>query len=173
MYFALLSVADSMAVDTSYLYSLVNESGAPSIRDISEQIFKLKLPDTHDSVLDAQAALKAAAYLAKNGPSPPINRSSADRELDSLLCHKIPTYLTEEQIRQMLIESTHIVPVDVSPIIRGSGADAGKATIKFLSAKHADLAFEAISGPVRPEKSNREQKRVYLKGGGYICIRKN
>ena len=42
---------------------------------------------------------------------------------------------------------------------------------EFSSEAHAALAFESLAGPNRPDKSGRPQKRVYLKGGGYICVR--
>jgi len=52
-------------------------------------------------------------------------------------------------------------------------AATGKATAVFPSAQHADLAFDSIAGPNRPDKSGRAQKRIYFKsGGGYICVRK-
>lgn len=162
----------SLVIDTSYLYSLQNEPGAPSLRDISLQVFGIKLPDRHDSVQDAMASLRAAAYIAQNGSHPPIHRTRNESEASSLFFHKIPDYCTEEHIHQMVVESTHILPASISNITRGATRDAGKTTVRFSSTKHADLAFESFAGPVRHEKSNREQKRIYLKGGGYICVRK-
>ena len=163
----------SLVVDTSYLYNLANENGLASIRDISEQVFGIRLPETHDSVRDAEASLRAAVMIAKYGPAPPIVRAGASALKDALLVHKIPDYCTEAQLQQMMVDNSKILPVSVLPITRGGTANTGKTTIKFASVAHADLAFASIAGPVRPEKSNREQKRIYLKGGGYICVRKN
>ena len=159
-------------IDTSYLYSLHNEGGAPSIRDISSQVFGIKLPEQHDSVQDAMASLRAALYIARNGSHPPIHRTRNETEASSLLCHKIPDICTEEHIHQMFVELTSIIPTNVGSIVRASTHGAGKATIRFASERHADLAFDSLVGPVRHEKSNREQKRVYLKGGGHLCVRK-
>ena len=81
----------------------------------------------------------------------------------------------------MVISSTNVVPVDILPITWGCDAAAsppavavpmGKTTVTFTTQLHADLAFDSIPGPNKPDKANRAQKRVYLKGGGYICIRK-
>ena len=159
-------------IDTSYLYTLHNESGAPSIRDISAQIFGIKLPDTHDSVQDAMASLRAALYIARKGSHPPIHRTRNESEASSLLCHKIPDICTEDHIRQMFAELTCVLPTSISTIVRGSTQGTGKTTVRFASVRHADLAFESLVGPIRQEKSNREQKRVYLKGGGHLCVRK-
>jgi hypothetical protein len=98
-----------------------------------------------------------------------------------LLLHRIPDFCTEEHITEMIVKYTQIVPVKVNTITRGAptatpgekGAAAnGKTTVQFLSQQHCDLAFDSIVGPNRPDKQNRDQKRIYLKGGGYICVRK-
>lgn len=73
----------------------------------------------------------------------------------------------------MIIEHTHILPTQVAPIEMASNGEFGSTMIQFASMKHADLAFDSISGPVRPDSTKKAQKRVYLKGGGYLLIRKN
>jgi len=176
-------------IDTAYLYTLENEPGAaPSLRDISEQILGIKLPETHNSIQDAQAALYAAANLLAYGPQPSIIRktgissssSSITKEF-SLLIHRIPDYCTEQQLHNMIIDYTYIVPLKVNIIIRGDKNNdmikkgdipSGKTNITFSSQQHRDLAFDSIVGPNRPDKQNRPQKRIYFKGGGYICIRR-
>jgi hypothetical protein len=179
-------------VDTAYLFSLENEPGAaPSLRDVSEQILGTKLSDTHDSVEDARASLYAAAVLLISGPQPALVRrvgnpssaangaASADKQAAfSLLVHRIPDYCTEQHVQEMIVAYTQVMPAKISPITRGApstGADSvpsGKTTIFFSSQIHCDLAFESIPGPNRPDKQQRDQKRVYFKGGGYICVRK-
>lgn len=178
-------------IDTAYLYTVDNEPGAaPSLRDISEQILGIKLPETHNSIQDAQAALYAAATLLAYGPQPSISRKSSSLSLTkefSLLIHRIPDYCNEEQLHHMIIDYTYIVPIKVNTIIRSdSGSDnknnsdyqkkgdipSGKTIITFSTQQHRDLAFESIVGPNRPDKQNRPQKRIYFKGGGYICIRR-
>ena len=185
-------------IDTAYLYTVDNEPGAaPSLRDISEQILGIKLPETHNSIQDAQAALYAAATLLADGPQPSISRKSSSSSLTkefSLLIHRVPDYCNEEQLHHMIIDYTYIVPIKVNTIIRGdsgssSGSNgndnknnndyqkkgdipSGKTMITFSTQQHRDLAFESIVGPNRPDKQNRPQKRIYFKGGGYICIRR-
>lgn len=186
----------SNVVDTAYLFTLENEPGAaPSLRDVSEQILGTKLPDTHDSVEDARAALYGAAVLLSRGPQLPIVRKNSTNGTvattaaarteaaaaavgTSLLVHRIPDYCTEQHIQEMIVAYTQVMPCKVNPITRGapttdaSSVPSGKTTIFFSSQIHCDLAFESIAGPNRPDKQNRDQKRVYFKGGGYICVRK-
>ena len=184
-------------VDTAYLFTLENEPGAaPSLRDVSEQILGTKLSDTHDSVEDARASLYAAAVLLVRGPQLPLVRrvgnpstsgnnnnngnSSATAPVgSSLLVHRIPDYCTEQHVQEMIVAYTQVMPAKINPITRGAPSNgeantvpSGKTTIYFASATHCDLAFESIPGPNRPDKQNRDQKRVYFKGGGYICVRK-
>lgn len=163
------------------------EPGAcPSLRDVSEHILGLKLPDTHDSVQDAKAALDAAVYIMQYGVPSPISRSGGGAggvpANQSLLLHRIPDGCTEEQLFNMLLSHTHVVPTELSAITKapaeaasaspGPLAGTGKCVVTFSSVAHADLAFESVAGPNRPDKSNRAQKRIYTKGGGYICVRK-
>lgn len=167
-------------MDTSYLYTIENEPGqAPSIRDISEAVLNNSMDSVHDSVMDAKASLNAAEYVLKNGVHPPIPRSvnSSARQLSAgLLIHRVPQGCDEQALSDMMSKLCSIVPTLVQPIQwtkDGSGVENGKAMVFFLSKEHADLAFDALPGPNRPDKSNRPQKRAYLKGGGYMCIRKN
>jgi hypothetical protein len=181
-------------IDTAYFYTVENEpKHQASLRDISEQVLGIKLPRLHDSVQDARAALQAAAYICKNGTAPAIVREASTSSEPSLLLHRIPDYCTVDSVRQMLISSTYVVPTSVYSINRNatpgasssaaasadiqsppaSGAAVGKMNAVFSTQQHADLAFESIPGPIRPDASKRPQKRVYLQGGGYIYVRKN
>ena len=99
----------------------------------------------------------------------------------------------------MMITNTQIVPVSIQPINYNDNSNDsnsnhnnksphsrggnkyqkpsapqpnGRTVISFATKQHCDLAFDAIPGPNRPDKANRDQKRIYLKGGGYVCIRK-
>ena len=168
----------SCVIDTAYLYTVENEPGAaPSVRDVSEQILGIKLPDTHDSIQDARTSLYAAAQVLLYGPQRPIKRANKIPSGAQLLVHRIPDFCTDDHIHQMIVAYTQIIPVKVHPISRnpekGSNDPNGKTSILFASQQHADLAFESIVGPNRPDKQNRSQKRIYLKGGGYVCIRQN
>lgn len=178
-------------VDTAYLFTLEGEPGAaPSLRDVSEQILGTRLSDTHDSVEDARASLYAAAVLLTRGAQPTIvRRTSTSHSANaatgaaptsavtfSLLVHRIPDYCTEQHVQEMIVAHAQVLPTKILPITRGTGESSavpsGKTTIFFSSQVHCDLAFDSIAGPNRPDKQNRSQKRVYFKGGGYICVRK-
>ena len=177
-------------VDTAYLYSLEVEGRdhqSPSLREIAEFVLNAPLPNIHDSVEDARYALLAATHVLKFGPQPPLrrqnntqNQSSANTGSTStnmvtttLLVHRVPDNVTEEIIQQLFISQSYIVPSKVNPIQRGSGSgDTGKAVVIFVSKEHADLAFETLPGQNRPDKQNKPQKRIYMKSGGYLCVRK-
>lgn len=137
------------------------------------------MPEIHDSVLDSQMAMQAALHVKRNGLPEPISRTVPLERLNdvheaSLLVHKIPEVCTNDHIFQMIIANTNIVPLQVLPISRMQTSENsfGKTSVIFSSKAHAELAFASISGPNRPDKNDKPQKRVYLKGGGYICIRK-
>ena len=179
-------------IDTAFLYHLVGEaeSVCPSLRDVLEHVMGMKLLELHDSVEDAQATLRAALHVLNEGTPPLITRSASSQihiNACSLLIHRIPEGCTEEHIKAMIMKHTSVVPSEVLPITRGkddppaaAGGSppptapqaAGRATIVFPSEKHAVLALESIVGPNRPDNSGRIQKRVYMKGGGYVCVRK-
>jgi hypothetical protein len=43
---------------------------------------------------------------------------------------------------------------------------------RFLSKQHADVAFETLTGPAKPDKDGRLQKRVYFANTkDYIQVR--
>jgi hypothetical protein len=180
-----LHLLHSAVIDSAYFYGVENEPGHhASVRDVSEQVLGIRLPELHDSIQDARAALQAAAYICKHGTAPLITRSwsrpagselaGSESELGpNLLLHRIPSSCSEEHIKEMILTNTSICPAKILPVSRGTDGDTGKTTILFSSQLHADLAFDSIPGPNRPDKANRAQKRIYLKGGGYICIRKS
>lgn len=158
------------------------------MRDISEQVLGVKLAEIHDSIQDARSALYVASVILLHGPHKPLQRTSgnmsssgklaAANSFPQLLVHRIPDFCNDDHILEMMVQYTKIVPAKVHPIVRGSssggeaGAPSGKAVVQFATQMHADLAFDSIVGPNRPDKQNRSQKRIYLKGGGYICVRK-
>jgi hypothetical protein len=169
-----------LVIDTALVYPLEESNNCPSLRDISEQVLGVKMNDTHDSVEDARQALKAALHLMTNGIPAPIIRKVVLPA--ALLIHRIPEGYTEETVHQLLVAQTSIVPRSVETILRGGSSSeggessgkssTGRCNVEFLTPAHAELAFETIAGPLRPDKSNKPQKRMYLKGGGYICVRK-
>lgn len=185
-------------IDTAFLFQREGSpADCPSLRETSHHVLSYDLPDIHDSVRDANIALALAQHLHLHGLQPPIPRLrpahvtqntvvSASTDPNNghaavvdgskeLLVHRIPDSCSETDIYNMILAYTHVVPTSVPTIIRGdnvAAAPSGKTNIQFLTSEHCFLAFESIAGPNRPDKSNKPQKRVYLKGGGYICVRK-
>lgn len=163
-------------IDTAFLCPLENDHNPNhlmGLRAITEKIIGVKLPDNHDSVQDARASLLVAAYVATNGP--PRNLSLRD-EHPQLMVHRIPQACSEEHLHRMLVAYTGVFPTKVSSIAHSGHSSSteptGKAHVFYSTQKHADLAFDSLFGVSRPDKSKRPQKRVYLKKGGYICVRK-
>ena len=153
------------------------------MRDVSEHILGTKLPDLHDSVLDARASNQAAMYLLVQGcpevpPACPRTGSTASSNLAAqLLAHRLPGGCTADNLLAMVMKYTRVIPESVGAVTGiGEGDDQakGKSIITFTSKAHADLVFDSVPGPNRPDKSNKAQKRIYLKGdaGGYINLRK-
>jgi RNA exonuclease 1 len=196
--FCLIS-ACSLYIDTSYLFEVENEPGkAPSLRDIAQHVCNVSLAGnrTHDSVQDAKIAVQSVtqlslqleklqqtpAVLAKALECIPIPRMIAGLSqpaVQCLLVHRIPSAYTVDDIKSMFSTCAFVVPLEVQPISYGAdegpapvGGNIGKTTVAFSSEAHANLAFESLTGPNRPDKNNKAQKRVYLKNGGHICVRK-
>jgi hypothetical protein len=162
-------------IDTAYLYQIENEpNSSPGLRDIAKVALNATLSPLHDSVQDAQVAVKLAEHIKINGFQKPIPRSS-NGDSSMLLIHRIPSSCSEDTLRQLFTAMTHVIPLSIQQIQHTSNSasnPSGKTNAIFASTAHANLAFETLPGPDRPDKSNRSQKRVYLKAGGYICIRK-
>jgi hypothetical protein len=165
------SVEDARASLYAAAVLLLRGPQAPLVRRVGN-------PSTHalaaanggHANASAVAAAAAITGAAAAGASVPC----------SLLVHRIPDYCSEQHIQEMMVAYTQVMPAKIGPILRGApstGSDgnavpSGRCTVFFASQIHCDLAFESISGPNRPDKQGRDQKRVYLKGGGYICVRK-
>jgi hypothetical protein len=148
------------------------------------------MPEIHDSALDAKVALRASAYLLvfPDG-STACPRTSVIAAQHSLLIHRLPDGCNDEAVYKMFVKYANIFPsdiqglpgkgevVDAAAAIDSSSGPRDKVNAVFPSIAHAELAFESIPGPNRPDKAGRAQKRVYYKfagnKGGYICIRKN
>ena len=178
-------------IDTAYLYTVEGELGAaPSMRDVSESIIGDKLNDWHDSLTDAKASLRAAAYLLiYDKEMPEVPRIHSATMGASLLVHRIPENCADVDIFKMISTYTNVNPNDITAVLKGGEPDPinenghrDKVNALFASKAHADLAFDSIPGPNRPDKTGRAQKRVYYSRsansgkndkGGYICIRKN
>lgn len=177
-------------MDTAYLFSTSdpnapNGDTIPSLRMLAEQLLQIRSGvKLHDSVDDSRISCYAAAYhLLHGGQFPAMQRGKVSshgvgrtgQDDSTLLVHHIPAFCGEEHIERMFVSFTNVIPTKVNPISRTVDAaeeSHGKTLVHFLSAKHAELAFETIQGTIKPDKQNRPQKRVFLKNGSYVNVRK-
>lgn len=176
-------------VDSAFLYTVKDEERAtPSLKDLAMSVMKKEMPDTHDSVNDARTSLLCMEYYIQNGGVvDPIVRSFPTRgeqrrkRLSSggsgdmtkqLLVHRIPKVCEAKHLTAMLISHASIKPKSVSEIEFSGSSDTGKAYLTFASAAHTELAFESLAGEAKPDKGGKLQKRVYLREGDYVQVRK-
>lgn len=164
-------------VDTALIFQLQGQPGAaPSLRQVVKSVLSMDMPTLHDSVNDARMALLAAEHLLN--PSAPLEQvvqipagSPSKPAAHTLLVHRIPAGCTEEHLKFMFEQHARIIPLEI-PTVSRNETGQGRVVVTFSSAEHANLAFESISGVARPDKTNRLQKRIYLRQGDYIQVRK-
>ncbi|KAL7540763.1 hypothetical protein ACHAXR_010361 [Thalassiosira sp. AJA248-18] len=174
--------------DTAMLYTHVEDTdGTPSLKNLAHGVLSQReMPEVHDSVNDARVALECAQnYVDRNGIVEPIvkvySRSSSrgrmmNNNLDAndtstLLVHRLPPSTLPQHIVEMFLAYTCIKPKNVPSEITFSG-NHGKCHVEFTTREHAELAYSCLVGEEREDKSGKKQKRVGLKGGGYVCVRK-
>ena len=163
--------------DSAFLFKAADsETATVSLKDLSFSVMKKEMPKTHDSVNDARAALRCVEhYVEKNGKVEKVIRRQHESRMaaqSSLFVHRIPRHVTAKHIADMISSTTKVIADEVDDVEFGGGP-SGKTTIKFASGGHADLAFATLSGKGEEDASGKLQKRVYLRGGEYIRIRKN
>jgi RNA exonuclease 1 len=92
--FAALKMEHHCSVDSSFLFPVKDAPNAmPSLKDLAASVIKKEMPQKHDSVNDARAALLCLeAYLAKNGKVAPLNVHPPETplQLPSPLCIAFP-----------------------------------------------------------------------------------
>jgi RNA exonuclease 1 len=171
----------------------------PSLRNLAHGVLGgREMPDVHDSVNDARVALACAQYYVDMGgkvntidkvykrSDRPNNNSSnstpggggggrngggSDQQHTAiLLVHRLPVNTLPEHLTEMFLAYSSIRPKTV-PGIAYNGVH-GKCHVEFTSAAHAELAYSTLVGEERADKTGKMQKRVGLKGGGYVCVRK-
>jgi len=178
-----LKMKHSKVVDTALLFEREDAPNhTPALKDVAGALLGLDMPDMHDSVADAQVTLRIARHFLEQGPVAPVPRLPAasnkkgrrvEAQQSCLLLHRIPLYVKAEHIVEMFQSRTHVMPVAVDPVVATGGEGSlGRATARFLSKHHADLAFSTLTGPARPDKDGRPQKRVHLAGKkDYVQVR--
>ena len=162
--------------DSSYLFRAAdNENATVSLKDLSLGVLHKEMPKIHDSVNDARAALRCLEhYLEKDGNVKPIARKpkeSRSSAATQLFIHRIPRQVAAKHLSEMFLSNTKVTPDKVDDI-NFSGGNMGKTLVTFQSTAHANLAFSTLNGDADEDASGRLQKKVFLRGGQYIRIRK-
>lgn len=163
-------------VDSANLFSVKDEPGkTPSLKDVAKAILKEDMPDTHDSVNDALVSLRCLeAWLEKGGDVEPVERTAKPvknkKAASQLFMHRIPKFCQQDHFITMFLNHTSIQAEEVDPI--EFNGDYGKTLVTFSSSRHANLAFSTLEGEEDPDASGRLQKKIFLRDGGYIRVRK-
>lgn len=193
---AALRIDHTTVVDSACLYGAADsETAMVSLRDIVAHVLKIDMPEKHDSVNDARMAYQVVNhYRTKKGKVDGIPRSTmvnaksnsfnglraSDYE-SQLFVHRIPKNACDEaQLLQMFVAYTHVQPIKVDEIEYGNtntntpdhANTSGKTHVHFSSGRHGSLAFDSLDGKAIADASGRLQKKVFLKNGNYIRIRK-
>ena len=168
---AALFMEHHCVADSSFLFFAKDSTtSAVSLKDLVRSIFKMDMPDTHDSVNDARKALQCVLYwVQKDGDVDFIERT-AKHNGHQLFVHRIPKQCKIHHLTSMFVKHTSIEPCSVDEV-EFSG-EAGKTHVTFRSVRHASLAFDTLEGGAETDASGRLQKRVYLRNGDYVRVRK-
>jgi len=161
--------------DSANLFKAADsDSATVSLKDLAASIVKKEMPDKHDSVNDAHTALACLEhYIDKNGKVEPVTRSVSSRTNYGcqLFIHRIPKKMCDEShLPRMFLLHTSVEPSEVEDI--EYTGEMGKTHVIFRTPRHAHLAFDTLEGKAERDASGRLQKKVYLRGGGYIRVRK-
>jgi RNA exonuclease 1 len=157
--------------DSSFLFFAKDSTtSSVSLKDLVSSIFETVMPDTHDSVNDARKALDCVRHwVEKDGDVVTIERT-AKYNGNQLFLHRIPKQCKIHHLTSMFVKHTSIEPSMVDEI-EFSG-ESGKTHATFRSTRHASLAFDSLEGTAELDKSGRPQKKVYLRNGDYVRVRK-
>lgn len=164
-------------VDTSYLFTVKddlteNKSSTASLKDCVSFLLNEKMPDVHDSVNDAVKSLNLCQHFLRQDAQVVEVVRPVKKQGNSLFIHRLPNNgkITKAALSNLFLNNTHVKPSEVEDI-EFSGK-SGKTYAIFASVEHANLAFDSLKGPAAPEKSGRLQKKVFMRNGEYIQVRK-
>lgn len=172
---AALRMEHYCVVDSACLFKASDsEKATVGLKDLSMHILKKAMPTVHDSVNDSRVALRCLEhYLEKDGNVEPVVRTTRKKNTgaNQLFVHRIPKNIKTEHLADVFLEHASVAVEDVDEIVFSSD-DRGKTHIHFKTRMHANLAFEMLEGTSDADPSGRLQKKLYLRGGGYIRVRK-
>lgn len=163
--------------DSALLFTATDSPTATvSLKDLALNILKKDMPATHDSVNDAVTAMKCLDhYREKKGDveeivRTPKQRDATNRTHHKLFVHRIPKFCKATHLAKMFLEHTSIAPDDVDEI--EFVGNKGKTHVIFKTPRHAGLVFDTLTGTGEKEGSGRLQKKVWLRDGDYVQVRK-
>ena len=184
-----LKMDHNRVVDTALLYQSEDDSSKTcSLRDLTTSVLKEDMPNVHNSVLDAKNSLLCAEHYLNNDGNVDLvtrtpkagigggggnNDDNTTNGGDTLFAHRVPQICDADHISKMILKHTKIAPNAIEGFEKPMNQGFCKCIIRFSSEVHCNLAFEALDGQVVIDKSERLQKRVFMKTGEYIFIRKN
>jgi RNA exonuclease 1 len=166
-----LNMEHHCVADSSFLFQATDSTSASlSLRDLVSSILEKEMPETHDSVNDSRKALQCVAHwVEKDGNVEPIERTRANKN-HQLFIHRVPKQCQGQHLKSMFLKHTSVDPTDVDPI-EFSG-ETGTTHVTFKTSRHANVAFDTLEGVAEQDKSGRLQKKVYLRNGDYVRVRK-
>ena len=175
-----LNMEHDVVADSSFLFHAKDSTTATvSLKDTVKSVMGVDMPETHDSVNDARKALECVLHWKANkGKVELVQRTPKQNPFEKkqrdyshkLFVHRIPKVCKPEHLSNMFQKSTNIEPSEVEEIV--FSGDTGKTYVIFKSAQHADLAFDSLNGKADEDKSGKLQKKVYLRNGDYVRVRK-
>jgi RNA exonuclease 1 len=171
---AAINMEHHIVVDSSFLFRAKDSTNsAVSLRDTVRAVLKSEMPETHDSVNDATKALECVLHwMKRNGKVDLIERTvkQTSHKGHQLFVHRIPKQCKAEHLVNMFLKHTTVQPVEVDDIL--FSGNTGKTYVSFKSPAHANLAFNTIEGDSEEDLSERLQKKVFLRNGDYVRVRK-
>jgi len=151
-----------------------DNNSTPGLKDIAKAVLNEDMPETHDSVNDAITALRCLEfYIEHDGKVEPIERMTQVRNKfasSQLFVHRIPKICSTDHLESLFLNHTWVSPLKIDNIeLTGQH---GKTVVTFKSSRHANLAFFTLEGDQDSDSSGRAQKKVFLRSGSYIRVRK-
>lgn len=168
-------------LDTAMIYTRKGDDTKlkmPGLKDLASSILEVDMPDSHDSVFDAQMTMQAAHHALKRKANLDVVRVETQRQrtFHQLRAHRIPPHLKEQDLEELITQKTFVVPFMVEAIRRKNDVPNGRgsfgaSSVIFKSSDHATLAFNTIPSAVFQDSKGREEKRIKF-DKSYISIGK-
>ena len=175
-------------IDSAFLYTTTDgiESGPPSLKDCAKHVLSVDMPTSHDSVNDARQSMRLLQKFLDAGEkqkeewkivrSKRVGRNNdpdGTNGMNSLFVHRIPIGFREEKVKTIMLNHTKIQPSKMGELVQGTDGGYGKCIVFYDDDRSAALAFDKLKGKTETDKGGREQKRIFMKSGEYVFVRRN